>query len=264
MDRLIEQSRAGRVITVLWHWNAPAHLIDCKFIDKDGKEIDARWFRGFYTVATTFDVRAAMDDPGSAEYRLLVGDIDAIAAQLQKLADAKVPVLWRPLHEAEGGWFWWGAKGREPFLKLWRLIYDRLVRHHQLHNLVWVYTSEGDANWYPGDEMVDIVGVDAYPKDLADPLAEKWKNLRNSFAAKKLVALTEFGGVPDIDRMFNAGVTWSYFVSWVGKQGPAKMKPEDLKRIYGSAHVISLGGRPEAATMPSEIGHLSADPTSGR
>jgi len=65
-------------------------------VDTPGNE----WYRGFYTEATTFDVADAMATPASANYELLVRDIDAIAVQLQRLEDAGVPVLWRPLHEA--------------------------------------------------------------------------------------------------------------------------------------------------------------------
>ena len=81
------------MVTFCWHWNAPKDLID-----QPGKE----WWRGFYTEATTFDVAKAMEDPQSEEYTLIIRDIDAIAVQLKKLANADVPVLWRPLHEAEG------------------------------------------------------------------------------------------------------------------------------------------------------------------
>lgn len=112
VEAMIGQSRAGRTITMCWHWNAPSGLLDQMRTDDQGKEINALWWRGFYTEATTFDVKKAMEDERSAEHELLVRDMDAIAVQLQKFADAGVPVLWRPLHEAEGGWFWWGGKGR--------------------------------------------------------------------------------------------------------------------------------------------------------
>lgn len=63
-----------------------------------GKE----WWRGFYTDSTDFNIATAMANPGGANYTLLLRDIDIIAKQLHRLQDAGVPVLWRPLHEAEG------------------------------------------------------------------------------------------------------------------------------------------------------------------
>lgn len=93
-----------------------------------------------------------------------------IAIQLGKLQVAGVPVLWRPLHEAEGGWFWWGRAGSGVFVQLWRMLYARLVEHHGLRNLVWVYTSAGDCctshAWYPGDHVVDVIATDAYGKQV--------------------------------------------------------------------------------------------------
>jgi mannan endo-1,4-beta-mannosidase len=227
-ESLIRLQRAGHVITLSWHWNAPTNLPNT---DKQP------WWRGFYTEATTFDVAAALSNTNSAEYRLIERDIDAIAVQLKKLSTADVPVLWRPLHEAEGRWFWWGAKGPKPLKDLWRLLYARLTTQHQLHNLIWVFTGE-DAAWYPGDDVVDIIGVDAYPKDPADILLPRWKALRSRFDGKKLIALTEFGGVPDIERMQQAGVCWSYFVSWNGtiKDVPAPT----VIRTYQSKRVLTL------------------------
>lgn len=66
--------------------------------DVVGKE----WWRGFYTDSTDFNIATAIADPAGANYTLLVRDIDAIAVQLKRLQAAGVPVLWRPLHEAEG------------------------------------------------------------------------------------------------------------------------------------------------------------------
>ena len=162
-----------------------------------------------------------------------------IAAELKKLAAAGVPVLWRPLHEAEGGWFWWGAKGPEPFKGLWRLMFDRFTRTHGLHNLIWVFTAGNKPEWYPGDAYVDIVGADSYPSDPGDPLSGTWEALRQTFDGKKLLALTEFGGVPDVARMKRFGVRWSYFVSWTGAFGPHKMSKDALTRIYRSPDVIN-------------------------
>ena len=238
-EAIIAQAKAGRIITLCWHWNAPTDLIDAMITGKDGKSVNALWYKGFYTNATTFDVQKALDNPASPEHALLLRDIDAIAVPLQKLSDANIPVLWRPLHEAEGGWFWWGAKGPEPFKQLWRLMFDRLTKFHHLHNLIWVDCSGLNSDWYPGGDVVDIVGIDEYPSDVGDPLSSVWETLRTRYDGKKLIALTEFGGVPDLDKMRRYGLQWSYFVSWTGDVGPRKMTPEALKRIYGSPAIVT-------------------------
>ncbi len=221
---------AGHVLGLCWHWNAPTNLINT---------VGHEWWRGFYTDATTFDVAAALANTNSAEYGLILRDIDAIAVQLKKISSNNVPVLWRPLHEASGGWFWWGAKGSGPFKQLWRLLYNRLTTYHNLHNLIWILADE-DPDWYPGDDVVDIVGVDAYPSDPTDALSTSWENLKSRFDGVKLLTLSEFGGVPDIERMHVFGVWWSYFSPWGGYFVEDALTNSASQRIYQSPEVITL------------------------
>ncbi len=228
-ESCIALANSGYVLGLCWHWNAPTNLLNT---DKEP------WYYGFYTAATTFNIAAALADTNSVEYSLILRDIDTIAVQLKKVSSNNIPVLWRPLHEASGRWFWWGAKGPGPFKALWRLMYDRLTVHHNLHNLVWVLTNE-DPKWYPGDDVVDIVGVDAYPSDTGDTLLKNWRALQWSFAGKKLLALTEFGGVPDVERMHSQGVWWSYFSCWNGTFIES-VPPVLLKDTYLFPGVITL------------------------
>ncbi|MDX2429841.1 MAG: glycosyl hydrolase, partial [Bacteroides sp.] len=99
-----QQSEGKALITFQWHWHSPT-----------GGEAGQN---NFYTENTTFDIRQAVI-PGTPEYEDIIRDIDDISIELAKFMDAGVPVLWRPLHEAGGGWFWWGAKGPEPCLALY-------------------------------------------------------------------------------------------------------------------------------------------------
>ena len=241
-EQYIKRAQNGQIVTLSWHWNAPSHLIDKNYKDKDGKEVEALWWSGFYTRATTFDLQAALDNPNSEDYKLLMRDIDAIAVQLKKFDDAGIPILWRPLHEAEGGWFWWGAKGPSPFKKLWHIMYNRLTNQHNLHNLIWVYTSAGKADWYPGDDVVDVVGADEYPDDLSDPLTSSWDRLNKLVGGKKLIALSEFGGVPDVAKMKQFGVRWSYFATWTGRA--KKMPLDQIKALYGEPDVLNKSSLP--------------------
>ncbi|MFI1192324.1 glycosyl hydrolase [Micromonospora sp. NPDC020750] len=248
----------GGIVTFAWHWNAPSGLIDTP-----GKE----WWRGFYTDATTFDVAAALADPNSADYRLLIRDIDAIAVQLTRLRDAGVPVLWRPLHEAEGGWFWWGAKGPGPAKQLYRLMYDRLTDHHELTNLIWVWNSIS-ADWYPGDDVVDVVSVDSYPA-VGDhgPLSGSYDRLVSLGGDRKLVALGEVGPIPDpeLTRVYRAD--WSWFVTWSGDfLTDGRWNSLDfLRRVYrDDPHVLTLdelGDWKHAGPSPSPTVSPTGSPT---
>lgn len=240
-ERVIKAAQAGQIVTMLWHWNAPSGLLNTMGADAQGKPQNLMWYKSFYTNATTFDVQKALADPNSTDYALLLRDMDAIAVQLQKFSNAKVPVLWRPLHEGEGGWFWWGAKGPDAYKKLWRLLHDRLTNVHHLHNLIWVYSSGVKPEWYPGDDVVDIVGIDEYPADVSDPLSSAWDILQSQYASRKMLALTEFGGVPDIAKMQRYGVCWAYFASWGGNLGPHKVSVSELTRLYHEPTVVNQG-----------------------
>ncbi|MFO1476634.1 MAG: glycosyl hydrolase [Verrucomicrobiota bacterium] len=241
-EDMIALGKAGHVLAFSWHWNAPTNLPNTP---------KQPWWSGFYTRATTFDLAAALADTNSLQYQLMLGDIDAVAVELKKVATNGLPVLWRPLHEAEGRWFWWGARGPEPFKQLWRLMFHRLTVDHGLHNLVWVFTGEKE-DWYPGDDVVDVVGVDAYPKDRSDLLLNRWEPLAKRFAGRKLIALTEFGSMPQIDRMQSNGVWWAWFSPWPGMLRHASNNL--IERVYRSPGVLSLPASPApppAAAAPA-------------
>ena len=225
-------------VTISWHWNAPMFLVD-----EPGRE----WWRGFYREATTFDLRAALAEPESAEYMALLRDIDVIAEQLALFRDAGIPVFWRPLHEASGAWFWWGAWGPDPFRRLWHVLHDRLVRHHGLDHLIWVYTV-GDITekktgpWYPGDDEVDIVSVDLYGQN-ADP-AVAWRALSREFGATKPLVVSESDRLPDPEEMADSGQQWAWFSVWSAEH-LRRYSPSDIQAVYSSDYAVGRDGLPE-------------------
>lgn len=232
----------GYIPSLIWHWHSPA---DAKSLSGTcATSADHCWWNSFYTEHTNFNLTTTLADTNSTQYKAMIADIDRIAVQLKKLQAADLPVLWRPLHEADGGWFWWGAQGSDSYKKLWRLMYDRLTNYHQLHNLIWVITI-ADPSWYPGDDVVDVIGADAYPEDKHDPLITIWESLLERYDGHKMIALTEYGGVPFINEMQAKGVWWAWFASWNDKDtnkplGPKKMTSAEVSSIYNSTEVISL------------------------
>ena len=210
LSDLIISSAKNHLITVNWTWNAPSHLMNTE---------QAPWWKGFMTYGTDLDLASVMADPSSQDYSLFLRDIDIIAVELKKFEEAKIPVLWRPLHEASGGWFWWGAKGPEAFVKLWRLMYQRLTGYHNLHNLIWIISNDPDRpDWYPGDDVVDIIGWDQY-KDggpLAAIASGEWDLLQDDNVGQKLVTMSENGAIPNPETMQKLGVYWSWFNTWNG------------------------------------------------
>ena len=188
------------LVTLTWHWRDP--------LTKSGD---------FYTDKTSFDV-SRISNPNSSEYKAMIDDIDTIATYLKQFQKEGIPVIWRPLHEAAGGWFWWGAKGPEPCKSLWRLMFDRLVNHHKLNNLIWVWTTDvaaTAADWYPGDQYVDVLGMDIYPgENQHGSQYISFNKVKEIFGGKKLITLSECGSVPDPALMLEYGDMWSWFMVW--------------------------------------------------
>ena len=213
-----------------WHWRDPSRKTEA-----------------FYTKDTNFDITRIFDE-NSAEYTAMLSDIDYTAGLLKKLQDNKIAVIWRPLHEAAGGWFWWGAKGAAPCKKLWQIMFDRMVNYHGLHNLIWVWTREpNDDAWYPGDEYVDMVGRDIYKTgDHGSQIAE-FNSMTARYGGKKMVTISECGSFPDGNNLVNDGAGWSYFMPWYGDfVRNSTFNPLDLwKKMFASDYVITLDEMPD-------------------
>ena len=255
IEKAIEYwEKKGGIITLAWHWG-----VDSQYIlpgnDENG---NPRWWGNFYTKNVTFDLEKALNGEDPVGYQMLLDGIDAIAMEFKTLADKDIPILWRPLHEASGGWFWWGAKGPEACKQLWILMYDRMTNYHGLNNLIWVWNGQ-DAAWYPGDEYVDIIGEDIYP-DPHSHTSESDRFIKASkyTDARKLIVLSENGSMPDPDMMLRDGTLWGFFATWSGDfvihSGTAlsnKYTNEDvLKRIFNSDLVITRDEMPDIRTYP--------------
>ena len=172
--------------------------------------------------------------PGTPVYTRWLRQLDDLAAGLQQLQDAGVVVLWRPFHEMNGGWFWWGAQPPVDFVRVWRQMFDYFTQTKGLHNLIWVYApNHGDnaADYYPGDGYTDLVGLDAYT-DFIDP--GHVKGYPGLIRHAKPFGFTEYGphgasNPPgDFDfRRFPAGLAANFsqtrfFLSWDDKWNPAE------------------------------------------
>jgi mannan endo-1,4-beta-mannosidase len=219
----------------LWHWRDPSRATE-SFYTKSSGNPDG----------TTFDV-SKINDSSSPEYKAMLDDIDSVAGLLKILQQENVPVIWRPLHEAAGGWFWWGAKGPETCKKLYQVMYDRMVNFHGLKNLVWVWTREpNDDAWYPGDAYVDIVGRDMYKKGDHTSQIDEFNSLNALYSKKKMIAYTECGSMPDVSNLIADKASWLWFMTWNGDYTrSAEYNPLDLwKKMFSSDYVITLDEMP--------------------
>ncbi len=217
-----------------WHWRDPSRQTESFYRSHNSEP------------TTNFDI-GKIFEPASSEYQAMINDIDATALLLKKLADDNVPLLWRPLHEAAGGWFWWG-KDPESCKELYRILYDRLVNIHKLNNLIWVWTREpNDDDWYPGDEYVDIVGMDIYRTGDHSSYILDFNISNETYDRKKIIALSECGSFPDVDNLIKDKAAWSWFMPWYGgfTTDPTFNTIELWQKMFDSEYVITLDEMPD-------------------
>lgn len=151
---LISHWNKGGLITASWHIVNPWNGKSCR--DKNiGKMED-------------------LISPHNAAYIAWRQDLTKVATALKLLKDSGAVLIWRPLHEMNGDWFWWCNRDRDAYIALWRDMYRFLVDENQLDNLIWVYSPNAVYSgsslkdvmfYYPGDDYVDVVGEDIYRDD---------------------------------------------------------------------------------------------------
>lgn len=198
-------------------------------------------------------------DPTSKVYKDIVADVDIVSGYFKQLEEKDIAVVWRPLHEASGGWFWWGVASPECYVQLWRLVFDRMVNVNKNKNLIWVWNINTDPKfgydysalngaWYPGDEYVDIVAVDIYdPLNNHNSAANYWNKIIEEVGTNKMIALSENGAIPDIDSIAEDKSYWSYWMTWsqTWSGNFLEKTPTDMwKRNLDDERIIALDDMP--------------------
>ncbi len=206
--------KRGGLVSYSWYWVSPTEEASC------------------YTKLTDFDIKKAVSDnelvpvlsPASldtyvrtgrisSECMELITDIDSVAQKLKLLEADDVPVLFRPMPEAGNGWYWWGMD-KDSYLWLYKFLFRRLTEYHHLTNIIWVWDGES-YDFYPGDDYVDIVGMDMYTRSdisgnsrMSDAIGYTIKS--------KATALTECGRIPNPDLLVRDNAYWLWFALWKG------------------------------------------------
>ena len=226
VTRAIDWWKGGGIPTVMWHWGAPGIG---EGYENSKKEIDID--------------KCFMEE--TAEYKAFWYELERKANLLEKIRDAHVPILWRPFHELNGNWFWWGKQGPEKFKRLWKTMYNYLVNKRKLNNLIWVlcYTGNPQADWFPGKEYVDIAGADTY--NVADnPQTAMYKKVKDIVSDKMPETYHECGTPPNPDKCISEGTIWSWWMEWHTSH-LQKVDKEYLKYVYNHNLVITLDEVPD-------------------
>jgi mannan endo-1,4-beta-mannosidase len=213
------------IVTFSFHWYSPI----------GGRD------KSFYAKNTDFNPEQILIE-GTEERKAFYHDMGVIAELLIPFREANIPVLWRPFHESDGNWFWWGSKGPEVACELYKLMYDFYVNTYHLDNLLWVWNcrlKEG----YPGDEYVDIISVDIYlPEYKPTDYKEEYEALVEATTRNKVAALAEVGYIPDADMLEKSRVPFAYYMTWskefcIGEQYNSV---EQVKKMYNSEYAVTL------------------------
>lgn len=220
VSRSIDWTKRGGLVTICWHTGvAISDYPESKSDDPD--------FERLFT-------------EGTEENTTLMASWDRAAKALLDLQKAGITVLWRPFHEFDGQWFWWGKGGAENFKRLWRLMYDKFTGKYGLNNLIWIlgYSGFVKDGWYPGDEYCDIIGSDEYDNSTHKAGWELLKKLTD-----KPMAFHECGNVPPIDDFVRDGTMWAWFMPWHTEYLMANDN-DTLNKVYNDPRVITLDRLP--------------------
>lgn len=227
----IRKHEQGYLVTLMWHAGRPTDTPPFGWSESIQGELTGAEWRELVT-------------PGSALHTRWLAQIDTVATYLQALRDAGIPVLWRPYHEMNGVWFWWGDKrGPDGFQKLWRMMFDRYVNYHDLTNLIWVWNANAPRDipqdeaydytlYYPGPDYVDVLATDVYHFDYEQSEYEELLGLANG----KPIALGEVGQLPK-PEILEAQPMWAWFMVW-SQWLETHNTLERVQRVY--AHPATL------------------------
>lgn len=229
LELAMEWAQRGGILTFTWHWFSPLGGHD----------------KSFYAQNTDFDAKAALLE-GTPEHAAFLHDLDHMAALLTPFCDAHIPILWRPFHESEGNWFWWGAKGMTVARDLYRFMFRYYTQHHHLDNLIWVWNNPRPEG-YVGDEYCDIISRDQYPPaHTHGAFRDRYDELKAITTADKGAAIAETGVIPDGDALQQEYAPWLWYMTWSKDFTLTEQHNsfDALRRLYHHDYAITLDKLP--------------------
>lgn len=226
-ERAIEWWNKGGLVTICWH---------------TGSDFSGEWADALADTVSGWDL---IFTEGTPEREAFLAGMDKAAEALLELQEAGVTVIWRPFHEFDGRWFWWGKGYSGDFIRLWQLMYDRYTNYWGLNNLIWVLPYSGNgknyADWYPGDEYCDIIGADSYDGGVQNRLYVKLTEVSTA----KPYCFHECGCNPTAEELQTT--PWTWFMTWHTDHVTGSNTPEQLNALYNSDYVITLDELPDFA-----------------
>lgn len=235
--KLISYARQGAIIEVSWHAVPITH-----------PESDATGWESVKSDVST-DLIDKMLTEGTTENKEWYARMDRIAVHLKMFQDSMIPVIWRPFHECNGGWFWWGRQPR--FKDLWIQEYKRFTDYHKLNNLLWLYSPNYAASYcdpystqYPGHQYVDLLAADIYIEYQHTYNKSHFDQLM-ALGEGRPVGIGECGQMPNVPRIFSQGQPWVWWMVWDGfeveSNGSNVHNPKALYTTnFGSSQTLTM------------------------
>ena len=237
-DKVVEMSidhhQKGYLISMTWHAARPFDRGPVNFRHQtQGKFSQEQW--------------AELVTEGSDMHKMWIEQVDSIAQYLKVLQEHDVPVLWRPFHEMNGEWFWWGdRRGENGFAVLWKMLYHRLTDHHGLNNLIWVWNPNnprkhpvdnkmGYELYYPGNDYVDVLGADVYHREWFQDTHDQLLELGGG----KVLTLGEVGELPSAEQLASYN-HYAWFMIWTDFTADRYNTIDALREIFSNERVINL------------------------
>ena len=275
-DRIIDwvKNKNG-IATASWHVVVPKKMAGYKVGDPVSYENSTYSVKNQDGSEATDFVTSNVLKEGTVEREYYLTALGALAEQIQKLQDAGVPIILRPLHEAEGGggengsWFWWGKDGSKVYKELWKLTYKTLTEDYKLHNIIWEWNSynfDTSTDWYPGDDMVDIIGYDKYNCTVYleendwqaslvhndSAIGSTFYGIMEKYNSAKMIAMAENDSFSTVENLTAEKAGWLYFCTWYDGDSdsinflsnPIFNTEQDTINMYQSEYCITLDELP--------------------
>lgn len=223
VESAMRRYEEGGIVVMTFHQNLPGTE---RLWDNVSMKLEQRDFDRYVT-------------EGTPEYDRLIADLDETAVYLAQLRDAGVPVLWRPYHEMNGDWFWWGGKNN--FTALWEIMYTRYTETHGLNNLLWVWNPNAPTVWaepygayFPGLDRADILAADIYEEEFKPVYYEGLLKLADG----KPIGIGESGVLPDATLLMRSQPRWVYMMTW-GSMLTENNSPKSIRDFMEHPHTVS-------------------------
>lgn len=250
VEAAVEWAEKGGIVGFMWYWNSPDKISSSVYADKTNFSLKSVVTKQDIACLSVSELEKLYEQGFiTLECLELVKDIDGVSKAFLTLAENDIPVLWRPLHEAGGEWFWWGADGPEAYKWLYNLMYERMTEYHKLDNLIWIWNGQSK-DYQVSADRYDIAAIDVYlsPQEKYGSRSEQYLWLKSITDSGKLLAISECSSVPGIDEMMRDNSLWSFFGLWFGEYisdrdgnlSEIYTKKSELIKIYNAENSITL------------------------